>query len=289
MRAEAFSPGHITGFFEVCRDRDVLATGSRGAGLCLSLGATSTVVMAEAARQSIEVTIDGTKADAPVTKATVREILGKERYAVKVATNLDLPQSQGFGMSAAGALSTALAVSELLGQDRQRAFEAAHIAEVRSSTGLGDISALHRGGVTLRMRPGLPPVGKVKRIDGAPTVVLAQVGRRLLTKSVLSNSSKVAAVNKSGARKVKLLDKEPTFNRFMELSAEFAFETGLVTRAVTNAIDAASKLGMASMSMLGNSVFAVGDTEGLARVLSEFGDVWVCRVDTDGPRVLVHS
>jgi hypothetical protein len=40
------------------------------------------------------------------------------------------------------------------------------------------------------------------------------------------------------------------------------------------------------MSMLGNSVFAVGDIEGLVSVLSGFGEVWVTKVDTRGARVL---
>lgn len=286
METEAFSPGHITGFFEVCRAKNPLATGSRGAGLCLSLGARSIVKISEAGKQSIDVAIDGRRAEAPVTRSAIRHLVGANKLSIKVSTSLDLPQSQGFGMSAAGALSASLAATELLGLGRQKAFEAAHLAEVRNKTGLGDVSAIHRGGVTLRVRPGLPPIGKVKRIDGAPTVVLAEVGRRLLTKTVLTSPAKVAAINKSGARKVKLLDKEPTLSRFMRLSVEFAFETGLATRPVQNAIDAASKLGLASMSMLGSSVFAIGDTEGLVRVLSEFGEVWVCKVDTEGPKIL---
>lgn len=244
----------------------------------------------EARRQSIRVLIDGRRAEAPVTKLAVKSIIGGAKLSVEVLTQLDLPQSQGFGMSAAGALSASLATAELVGADRKKAFEAAHVAEVRSKTGLGDISAIHRGGVTLRVKPGLPPIGTVKRIDGTPTVVLAQLGRRLLTRSVLSNPKKIAAIDRSGARKVKLLDRNPTLSKFMDLSRQFALETGLVTRPVHNAIDAASKLGLASMSMLGNSVFAVGDTEGLVRVLSEFGEVWVCKVDTDGPRIIsVHS
>ncbi len=290
MDAEAFSPGHITGFFEVCRARDPLATGSRGAGLCLSLGARSRVKLVEAATQSIRVSIDGRRADAPVTKRAIKTIIGRAKLSVEVLTMLDLPQSQGFGMSAAGALSASLATAELVGEDRRKAFEAAHVAEVRSKTGLGDISAIHRGGVTLRVKPGLPPIGLVKRIDGTPTVVLAQLGRRLLTKSVLSNPKKVAAINRSGGSKVKLLDRKPTLSTFMDLSEQFAIETGLMARSVQSAIDAASKLGLASMCMLGNSVFAVGDREGLVRVLSEFGEVWVCKVDTEGPRILsAHS
>jgi pantoate kinase len=112
------------------------------------------------------------------------------------------------------------------------------------------------------------------------------VGRKLLTKSVLSNPKKRHAINRQGSSRVEELLREPSFERLMDLSASFAIETGLATRRVLKAIDAASKLGMASMSMLGNSVFAVGATSELRKVLSDFGPTWVCKVDTLGPRMV---
>jgi pantoate kinase len=134
--------------------------------------------------------------------------------------------------------------------------------------------------------PGLPPIGKVERIDGSPEVVLAVIGGKLLTKDVLTDPAKREAINKSGSEKVGQLLREPTLSRLMELSAQFAVETGLARKEVLSAMNAASKLGSASMSMLGNSVFAVGDVEGLVSVLSGFGEVWVTKVDTRGARVL---
>jgi len=286
MRKAAFCPGHITGFFEICLSDDLLSTGSRGAGLCLTLGATSVVDAADSAKQSIHVSINGRKSDAGVTKHALRYLAEQERLRISVSTTLDLPVSQGFGMSAAGSLSASLALAEVLGKSRQKAFEAAHIAEVERGGGLGDVSALHRGGVTVRKKAGLPPIGKVLRIDGEPEVVLCVVGRRMLTKSVLTNPAKAEAINATGSRKVDELLKKPSIYRLMELSAQFTQESGLASRRILDAMSAASKLGMASMAMLGNSVFAVGDTAGLSRVLSDFGDTYVCRVDTRGPRLL---
>jgi len=286
MRRAAFCPGHITGFFEICRSDKLLSTGSRGAGFCLTLGATSAVNTADSERQSIQVSINGRESDANVTKHSLRYLAEQERLRISVSTTLDLPVSQGFGMSAAGSLSASLALADILGKSRQKAFEAAHIAEVERGGGLGDISALHRGGVTIRKKAGLPPIGKVLRIDGEPEVVLCVVGRRKLTKSVLTNPAKARAINATGSRKVDELLKKPSIYRFMELSAQFTQESGLASRRILDVMSAASKLGMASMSMLGSSVFAVGDTAGLSRVLSDFGDTYVCRVDTSGPRLL---
>jgi pantoate kinase len=285
-KAAAFCPGHITGFFEICRSRNILSTGSRGAGMCLTLGATSDVEVSDSSRRSIVVSIDGRRSDARVTRRALDYLVGDQKLAIKVSTTLDLPVSQGFGMSAAGALSTSLAFADIMGMSRQKAFEAAHVAEIEEGGGLGDISALHRGGITVRKKAGLPPIGKVMRIDGEPEVVLCVFGRSMLTKSVLTNPAKARAINSSGSRKVNELLKRPSIYRLMELSIQFTKESNMASRKLLQAIDAASKLGIASMSMLGSSVFATGDTRGLERVLSDFGKTYVCRVDTLGPRLL---
>jgi len=285
-QAAAFCPGHITGFFEICRSKDLLSTGSRGAGMCLTLGATSEVIVEDSPRLRVNVMINGKPSDAEVTKEAVKRLAGNKRLRISVNTSTDLPQSQGFGMSAAGSLSASIALANVIGDSRQKAFEAAHIAEIVKGGGLGDVAALHKGGITIRKKPGLPPIGKVLRIDGEPEVVLCVVGRGILTKSVLTDPRKRRAINSSGSEKVDLLLSRPSIHRLMELSAEFAIESGLASRNIIAAMNAASKLGAASMSMLGNSVFALGDRAGLVSVLSEIGDTWVCRVDTRGPRLL---
>src|SRR4030043_531433 len=230
MRASAFCPGHITGFFEICERKDLLSTGSRGAGLCLTLGATSRVVMRDSSRQSVKVKIDGKESRAEVTKTAVRRLIGAKKFAIEVDTRLDLPQSQGFGMSAAGALSASIAVADMVGAGRQEAFEAAHIAEIEHRCGLGDISALHRGGITIRERPGLPPKGKVLRIEGGPEVILCVLGGRLLTRTVLTNPTKRRAINASGSRKVDQIIRKPSVEELFRLSSEFAIETGLASK-----------------------------------------------------------
>ena len=289
MATKAFCPGHVTGFFEIRQSENILAMGSRGAGMCLSLGSTSTVQVEEAKRQIIEITLDGRKTQAPVTKTALRYLLGDKKLRVKVDTVHNLPVSQGFGMSAAGALSASIALAHELDVRRQTAVEAAHIAEIKHKSGLGDVSALRRGGITIRVKPGLPPTGRVVNIEGTPNVVLAVLGRGLRTSTVLSNPAKRRKINRAGSESVKRLLKEPTVHRFMELSNAFSLESGLATRRIMEAVNAASKLGVASMAMLGNSVFAIGDAEGLASVLSDYGETWVCKVDLKGPRIIQRA
>jgi pantoate kinase len=286
MDRVAFCPGHITGFFEICRSDDILSAGSRGAGICLSLGATSRVTIRRASDQRIRALIAGSVARAEVTRDALKMLIGAEPLEIDVRTDLDLPMRQGFGMSAAGSLSATIAAADMLDIPRQKAFEAAHIAEVRCRCGLGDVSAIYGSGITIRKRAGLPPKGEVLRIEGTPELVLAVVGRGLHTKAVLDDHDKAAAINASGSRKVDQLVAEPSLEKLMHLSCQFASETGLASEEVQEAMRAASGAGAASMSMLGNSVFAVGDTVTLRRRLSRLGEVWTCGVDTSGPKVL---
>lgn len=286
MRAKAFCPGHVTGFFEICRREGLLSTGSRGAGMCLTLGAISEVEITDSDAWDLKVFIDGERSDADVTKTALRHLLGEVKKNIEVRTSFQLPMSQGFGMSAAGALSASFAAAHMLGIDKQRAYEAAHVAEIQCGGGLGDVSAIHRGGITIRQRPGLPPTGNVLRIEGAPEVVLAVVGERLLTKSVLSDPVKTRAINEHGSKRVDELLKAPSLERLMKLSQSFCVESGLASDKVVEAVEAASNHGLASMSMLGNSVFAVGKTRELEEALSEFGRTFTCKVDPEGPRIL---
>lgn len=285
-RAKAFCPGHVTGFFEICKGHDLLSTGSRGAGFSTSLGATSDVTVMESTRQRVRVSVDGEECRAEVTKHAARYLLGKDRLDVDIKTKLDLPVSQGFGMSAAGAMSASLALSELLGLDKQDAYEAAHVADIVCGCGLGDVSGLTAGGVEIRLRPGLPPTGMVERIDGSPRLSLAVVGRRLRTKGVLTDPDKVASINKHGAAMVQRLKREPTFDNFAELSWSFATRTGLASRRVTEVVKALPPGRRGSMAMLGNSVFSTASARDLKKSLPSGTVVYECKVDTKGPRIV---
>lgn len=253
------------------------------------MGALSEVSVERADRLEIDVNIDREPREAEVTRAALGHLLGDEQLHVNVTTELDLPESQGFGMSAAGALSACVAASHTLGIARQKAFEAAHVAEIECGTGLGDVSAIHRAGITIRESPGLPPTGRVHRIEGAPEVVLAVVGPPIRTSDMLRDIELTRRINRCGAERVPQLLGEPTVDDLMRLSSSFALETGLASERVISAMDAASVAGAASMIMLGNSVFAIGRTEELIDILSAFGEVRSCGVDGAGARVLPNQ
>lgn len=78
-----------------------------------------------------------------------------DSYSIDV--QLELPTSQGFGMSAAGLVATALAFMELTGKGRKSQYmRLAHRIEREYGAGLGDVLGLSAGGVELRLEAGAP-------------------------------------------------------------------------------------------------------------------------------------
>lgn len=304
-RAAAFCPGHVTGLFEIHdQDPDPQRRGSRGAGFSLSQGAVTYVEVSPAESMRIEVFLDKEPAEAPVSREAITSILreavrdGKiplnkdapkgERARVRVRawTDLHLPVSQGFGMSAAGAFSATLALARCLRMGRSEALRAAHTADVVQRGGLGDVIGASVGGFEIRTAAGLPPFGSVQNFVGYGDAVLCVVGGRLETKSVLSDPRRRKTVNEAGAAALKDLLKAPSLPSFLEQSQRFARESGLLTDALDNAIHAASAHGHASMSMLGNSVFAFGNVPRLVDALERHGEVRVVPVSEGGARLV---
>ncbi len=286
MKAIAFAPGHISGFFEPVYKQDISRTGSRGAGINTSLGAISEVAVEASTKQLFEIFVNNKRIDDAVTKLTLKYLLGENPVHVIVNKKLDLPIGQGFGMSAAGALSTALAVAKTTNLSNSDALKAAHFAEVQLKTGLGDVIACSFGGIEIRKSAGLPPWGIIKHIPGKYEIVLCVIGKKLDTKNILTDSVKANKITEYGKLYTKKILEKPSIENLFSLSQSFTKKTGLSDPKVSKAIDAANQFGKASMCMLGNSVFAIGKTDELCKLLSSFGVVYICSVDEIGARVI---
>jgi len=281
-----FVPAHITAFFDPHYDSDPLKTGSRGAGFSITLGSKVKVYLRRSREQDIEVFINGKRSKAITTLTAIRNMIGKEHYKVRVEIEQDLPTSQGFGMSGAGALGASLALSKLMGLDRLTAIKNAHLADVMCGTGLGDVISQAFGGIEIRRSPGLPPWGLIEHIPGDFEVVVCIVGRGIDTRKVLGDERVRRRISKYGKYCLSSLIDNPSVERLFDLSREFMRSTDLASREVERAVDAVSIFGKASMCMIGNSVFAIGDPDRLMEVLSNFGKVYRARVDPEGARFL---
>jgi len=287
MKGIAFAPGHISAFFEpVYVGHNLERSGSRGAGLSLSLGAISHVMVQPAARRSLHVSINGRPSNAPVTRCAVNYLVSDTPLRIMVNTTVDLPISQGFGMSAAGALSTTLALAEILHLSNQSAMKAAHYAEVGSHTGLGDVVASCFGGIEIRRKAGLPPWGMLEHIPGKYDIVLCVIGKKIETKAILTDAIKLQQIVSYGRYCTRKILENPSLENLFSLGLQFTQKINLADDFVLQAIEKANTKGMASMCMLGNSVFAVGDTKALCSILSTYGKVFCCTVDEKGARQL---
>ena len=286
MKAKAFAPGHISGFFEPIYNQDISRTGSRGAGINITFGSISEVIAENSTTQEIDVYINNKRSNAPVIRLALKYLLGESPIKVVVKTKYEIPVGQGFGMSAAGALSASYALAKIIGISSNDAIRASHFAEVQLKTGLGDVIASSFGGIEIRKSAGLPPWGVIEHIPGKGDLVLCVVGKKLDTKVILEDINKAIKIADYGKYCTKKILQKPSVENLFTLSQAFTENTNLADEKVLSAINAASKVGNASMCMLGNSIFAMGKTDELCNALSSFGKIFICSVDELGARVL---
>jgi pantoate kinase len=283
--ARAYSPSHITGFFAIHEDNNPLIKGSLGCGIVLESGCVTEVSFGTKSRGTTRIEINGQVAEAQTTQYVAERLAGASE--VTVATNFDVPVGCGFGASAAGALSTALALKELLVLDMtlNEVAQIAHCAEVANSTGLGDVIAETYGGVVIRKKPGAPGIGVIDRIPHRNERISYVALGEKLTKSVLAEGGAELKrrINEAGKEALRALLQKPTLETFMHVSREFSLRIELISDTCKDAIEAVTAVGkVASVAMLGETVFVIGDSE----ALREFGDVKESRISDTGVRII---
>ena len=120
--------------------------------------------------EGVDVIINGQN-DSKLSSITFKTIdLINERFQVdgkKITINheFEIPIGSGFGVSAACALGTSLAIAKALKLHLtyNRAASIAHLAEIEMKSGLGDVIAEFTGGLVLRLKEGAPGYGRVDR------------------------------------------------------------------------------------------------------------------------------
>jgi len=162
MKGRAHVGGHVTLIFSIQDDAEsLLEQGSRGAGISLDRGV---IIEATGESGNGSLSIGGDAPGDELHRLVLEELTTLDsafgEYDWTLSHEGELPSSQGFGLSAAGAIACGLAIQRALGVDedlaRSRAIHIAHRVERRLSGGLGDVAALHSGGIELRLEPGCP-------------------------------------------------------------------------------------------------------------------------------------
>lgn len=395
LRGIGFCPGHITGFFSIHdAEGDIPRIGSRGAGINLSLGALSNISLFPPDEtdldqpMSLKMAVNGLsefKPDPRLYASVLEQLLPEsgKGWEVKLRVTLQLPVGQGFGMSGAGAMATAVALweafySSIPPWDRRLRFKAqqesyfsmetgqfkvkpmkrrisshvqllsgeadgkidpvrssgkasgmlneggevrrarrwlsesqaeddlglfhykdlvnaAHRADILTKGGLGDVVAQSRGGIEMRLAPGIPPYGEVHTVpvnlDAPPQVAYLIVGDPIDTSSVLGSPVKRKKINETGESALKGLLEDPNPRKLLRESSQFSRLSKLQSMEVRGALMEVQDHADASQIMIGNSVFAlVGGTYGseqrekVLEIWGRRGEVKVCDIDLMGAR-----
>jgi pantoate kinase len=260
--AFAVAPGHVTGIFvpEV-EDPDLIAQGSRGAGVVLDVGVSARATLQRASREgegALRIRERGEAARFPITQEALQSLPGLRDWDVEVDLQHELPVSQGLGMSAAGSLAACLATAELLGLPSRAAVEAAHRAEVRLHGGLGGVVSILEGGVEVRRKAGLPPHGVVERTPMAQGFFLGTLDRPLPSPPLLSDPEFLLRVRRAGERWLSELGPPPIrWEALLSVFEVFTDELGLAPPPLRDAMLSLRQQGCrCAQTMLGNTLLA---------------------------------
>ncbi len=256
-RSAAFAPAHVTGLFVPSAAAENLAgVGSRGAGLVLELGVTAVATFRPGGARRTEVRAEGPRR-LPISLTAACRLAPAEPGLLTVELHHDLPIGQGFGMSAAGALATALAVARLSKQSRSAAIRVAHESDLLGGGGLGGVAAILGGGLELRRTPGLPPIGRIEHRPFPQPVWIGVVGRPISTRSALADPRLRRRIE-AAAPTLDRLFRAPSPERFLSESEQFTDRVALASRPLRDALRALRRRGaFAAQAMFGESFFAV--------------------------------
>lgn len=295
--AKAFSPGHITGFFEIPHGQgtDPLYRGSKGAGFSIDKGI-ETAVYVYSGKLGSKILINGKAAKPNEIEVSQRVVDYYMRNAdepcfVKVEHEIGIPVGYGLGSSGAAALSLSYALNEALGTgfDRAKAAQVAHTAEVACKTGLGTVIAEYSGGFEMRRAAGAPGVGTVDTVPLAGYKAAVLCMAPISTKVFLAG--RMDEINGLGGRMLARLAKSRKVEDFLDLSFEFAQTLGLEKGRCVGPVSTLKSAGFGcGIALFGQTVFTIvpeGRAAEAAKILQGFeGTLLVCDIDGRGARVL---
>ena len=296
MRAKAFSPAHITGFFKAELDgKEPNQLGSLGAGFSIQKGVKTIVNVRSKTEHDINnyaIRVKGfNTGDIRVSEYVLNEFLLDGKY-FDVTHEIDVPVGYGFGCSGAVALSLAIALNDALkyGYTKTKVAQIAHKAEIKCQTGLGDVLASYHGGFEIRTKSGAPGVGEVQRITPKEKLeVMIICFNPISTKKFLKE--KISLINGLGGKMVQKLVKSQDMDEFQDMSIKFAQYIHVITPKMNKVIkdlhDNGIKCGIA---LFGETIFSLvpkDKKQKALEILKKYDDgiVITSRIDNSGARL----
>ena len=263
MMATAFCPAHITGFFKAELDKeDSKQLGSLGAGFSIQKGVKTTVTVRERTKHDISdfaIKVNGFESgDMRVSELVLSRFSVKGKF-IDVTHDIDVPVGYGFGCSAAVALSLSIALNNALDckLTKIQVAQIAHDIEIECRTGLGDVLASYHGGFEVRVKPGAPGVGQVKKINSKEKRdVIIICFNPISTKKFLKE--KISSINGLGGKMVKKLIVSNDTEEFQDMSIKFAKYVNVVTPKMNQVINLLHKNRIkCGVALFGETVFSL--------------------------------
>ena len=302
----AFSPGGISSFFEPYQLRQNgkipanLRIAARGGGFTTKKGIRTQVTACKSRKNKISVYINkNLRRDAYTTETVARFMLKQtdRKVALKIEHNVEIPVGAGYGTSAAGALSTALAMNELLrlGMTFDQVGYFAHVAEIECRTGLGTVGALMIGGCILQKEGGPPGLCRIDRIPIKPSFVLVSGCYGPISKTSVLNSKSISRkIGREGKKTMKLILSKPDLSNFLQKSEEFALRIGYMTKGIKKLVEVSKIAGAvgATQNMLGDAFHAVVEEDRADEALKALSrhmpreKLFISKIDFEGAKLL---
>jgi pantoate kinase len=292
----AFSPGHITGFFEKPDNNnkmaDLLYYGSKGAGFSFKKGVTTTVELYKSLNKGYQISLNGSLSnELEVSKWIIQYYLNKynsfSSFFLNIKHSIDIPIGYGLGTSGAAALSLSYALNKVLdiGLLKEQAAQIAHIAEIHCKTGLGTVIAEFYGGLEIRTSFGAPGIGKVTKIELNNHKAVILCINPISTKQILNNYSYNA--NALGKNMVEQLLLSKDINSFLSMAHKFADFLGLTKGLCEKPIQKLNSHGIdCSIAIFGQTIFTLVEDREVSKVksiLEKFpGTLIVSDIDNKG-------
>ena len=296
MMATAFCPAHITGFFKAELDKeDSKQLGSLGAGFSIQKGVKTTVTVRERTKHDISdfaIKVNGFESgDMRVSELVLSKFSVKGKF-IDVTHDIDVPVGYGFGCSAAVALSLSIALNDALNckLTKIQVAQIAHDIEIECRTGLGDVLASYHGGFEVRVKPGAPGIGQVKKINSKEKRdVIIICFNPISTKKFLKE--KISSINGLGGKMVKKLVESNDTEEFQDMSIKFAKYVNVVTPKMNQVINLLHKNGIkCGVALFGETVFSLvtkNEKNKVKEILKQFDDglIITSKIDNSGARL----
>ena len=268
----SFAPAHITLYFSIHDNINILKKGSTGVGICLPLGVHATSSIKPSNSTNIKIINQNKEIDDPVTKRAVSLIL-KEPSEVIINLERELPVGFGFGISGASALSACLSLSNSISE----AHKASHAAEVEYNTGLGDVAAQAASlrenkfpSIAIRNSPGFN--NSVEIVLPSHPFIICLHGSGKNTTKILNNDTLTSKINEAFSQ---INSKDFTIPKIISSGLSFSKYAELLSADSSEIISLLPNNSLATVAHLGTAIVASGNNiQEIEKLLTPYGKIF---------------